>query len=345
MSKRKIKIILSIILLIIIAAALSFLFYFKSVCKRPMDIDRTISLEVSEGEGLSNIIEKLDSKGYLRNKYIVKLKIRMDYKIVNIIPGTYKISKNVSISKLIKLLQTEDIKNNMVEITVPEGYSIDNMAELYEKKGLFSKDEFISAVKGYKLPSYVKDNKQKKYNLEGYLYPNTYYFNKKSTPDEVIDTMIKEFESVLTEAEDETGCKVEDKDVENLIIRASLIEREVKAQDEKAIVSSVINNRINKKMKLQFCSTVNYVIGYKGHEVLSYDDIKIDSPYNTYKYEGLPVGPIASPGKASIIAALKPASTDYLYFVLSEDNKTHYFSKTEEEHNKAKAKAEANRKK
>ena len=133
---------------------------------------------------------------------------------------------------------------------------------------------------------------------------------------------------------------ISDDELEDLIIKASLIEKEVKESSEKPIVSSVINNRLNKDMKLQFCSTVNYVIGYKDHEVLTYNDIEIDSPYNTYKYMGLPVGPIASPGKDSIIAALKPKDTEYLYFVLSEDNKTHYFSKTEEEHNAAKQKAE-----
>lgn len=343
MSKKK-KIIF-IILIAIVLVFVSSLFYFKSICNRPMNINKTILLDVEEGEGLSTVIEKLDSKGYLRNKYLFKLKVKMDYKNVNTIPGTYKINKNITISKLIKLLETENVKNNLVKVTVPEGYTIDSIAELFEEKGLFKKDEFIKAVKMYKLPSYVKDNKEKKYNLEGYLYPNTYYFNKKSTPYEVIDKMIEEFQLALKEAENEAGCTVSENDIENLIVKASLIEKEVKDPKEKAIVSSVINNRIKKNMKLQFCSTVNYLIGYKGHEVLSYDDIKIDSPYNTYKYTGLPVGPISNPGKESIIAALKPANTEYLYFVLSEDNKTHYFSKTEEEHNKAKEKAETNRKK
>lgn len=340
MKNKKIRIICASIILFVAIVCIIFLCYFKSVINRPLKSDKDITITVNEGDGFSNVIEQLDKNNKLRNKYIVKLKIRMDYKDIKIIPGNYKIKKDVSLKKLIKILETEDFDKNLIKVTIPEGYNIEDMAKVFEKANLFSSDEFLKAIKEYDLPSYVKKDSRKKYALEGYLYPNTYYINEKETPEEVIKTMLDEFEKVIKEIESEEDIDISDDELEDLIIKASLIEKEVKESSEKPIVSSVINNRLNKDMKLQFCSTVNYVIGYKDHEVLTYNDIEIDSPYNTYKYMGLPVGPIASPGKDSIIAALKPKDTEYLYFVLSEDNKTHYFSKTEEEHNAAKQKAE-----
>ena len=340
MKNKKIRIICASIILFVAIVCIIFLCYFKSVINRPLKFDKDITITVNEGDGFSNVIEQLDKKNNLRNKYIVKIKIRMDYKDIKLIPGNYKIKKDVSLKKLIKILETEDFDKNLIKVTIPEGYNIEDMAKVFEKANLFSSDEFLKAIKEYDLPSYVKKDSRKKYALEGYLYPNTYYINEKETPEEVIKTMLDEFEKVIKEIESEEDIDISDDELEDLIIKASLIEKEVKESSEKPIVSSVINNRLNKDMKLQFCSTVNYVIGYKDHEVLTYNDIEIDSPYNTYKYTGLPVGPIASPGKDSIIAALKPKDTEYLYFVLSEDNKTHYFSKTEEEHNAAKQKAE-----
>ena len=340
MKNKKIRIICASIILFVAIICLIFLCYFRSVINKPLKSNNDIIITVNEGDGFSNIIEQLDKKDILRNKYIVKLKVRMDYKDIKIIPGNYKIKKDISLKRLIKILETEDINNNLIKVTIPEGYNIEDMAKAFEKANLYSSEEFLKAVKNYDAPSYVKKDSRKKYILEGYLYPNTYYINKKETPEQVIKTMLEEFEKVIKEIESKEDIDISNDDLENIIIKASLIEKEVKESSEKEIVSSVINNRLDKNMKLQFCSTVNYVIGYEGHEVLTYDDIAIDSPYNTYKYTGLPIGPIASPGKDSIIASLKPKNTEYLYFVLSEDNKTHYFSKTEEEHNAAKEKAE-----
>lgn len=331
--------------IILIATIISILVYFNSVINRPLkNSNSTIDIVVEEGEGFSAILEKLDKENYLRNKLFVKIKVRMDYKEINLIPGTYEIKTSVSLKELIKELQTEDINKNIISITIPEGYSIDDMAKLFEEKNLFSKEDFIEAIKKYPLPDYVINNSNKKYNLEGYLYPDTYNFEKDSTAEEVIRIMNNEFNLVLEKLEKETGKKLTANEIETLIIKASLIEKEVANSEEKNIVASVIENRLKNNMKLQFCSTVNYVIGYEGHEVLTYKDIEVESPYNTYKYTGLPVGPICSPGKLSIEAALSPDNTDYLYFVLSEDNKTHYFSKTSEEHEAAKTRAEQNRK-
>jgi UPF0755 protein len=336
---------LAIALIILITIVIGVIFYYKSVINSPLNTsDDSVIIEVNDGEGFNSLLSRLNEDGLIRNQLFVKLNLKLNDNVPKIIAGKYKVDKDVSLEQLIKILETEDITYNQISVTIPEGYDIDKIANEFEEQGLFTKEEFTQGIKEYPLPSYVKQNSKKKYNLEGYLYPDTYFFEKGANINDVISVMVKKFETVLKETEDESGKTLNDDQIETLIIKASLVEREVKLAKERATVASVIENRISKGMKLEFCSTVNYVIGNEGHEVLTYKDIEIDSPYNTYKYAGLPVGPIASPGKASIKAALNPETTDYLYFVLTEDNQSHHFSKTEAEHNAAKAEAEKKRK-
>ena len=341
---RKERKIFSVAILIASIVVLSSLYYYFSIVNKPLSIDTSIDVTVDEGEGFNAFLEKLDEKGYLRNKLLVKLNVKINNTDTNIIPGTYTLEKDTSLEELIKTLQTEDLSKNQVSVTIPEGYTIDKIALKLQEAGLCTKDEFIQAVKSYKLPSYVKNNPKKKYNLEGYLYPDTYFFHKDATAEDVITQMLDEFIDNFKKAEEETGVKVNESDIENIVIKASLVEKEAVLNEERPLVASVIENRLKKDMKLEFCSTVNYIIGYD-HEVLTNSDIKIDSPYNTYKYKGLPVGPIASPSYNSIKACLKPAETNYLYFMLltGQDGK-HHFSTTAEEHMRVQAEEEAKRK-
>ncbi|MBE6051662.1 MAG: endolytic transglycosylase MltG [Clostridium sp.] len=326
------------LMILIIAILLSGVFYYKSVLNKPLKSDSsTIEIKVSEGEAFNSVIEKLDSKGYLRNKYILKAGVKLEDLNTNLLPGTYEVKEDISLEKLLEILNSDDANTNQRVVSIPEGYSIDNIAKRLEENKICSKEEFLNAIKNYTVPKYVKKNSNKKYNLEGYLFPDTYFFDEDTTADDVIKAMLSNFESKISEIQDETGIKIKDDDIETIITKASLIEKETVLDEERPLVSSVIENRLAKKMKLQFCSTVNYVVGYDGKELLNNSDINVDSLYNTYKNEGLPVGPITNPGKESIIAALNPAKTDYLYFVLlkGQGGKQH-FSITGEEHEKVK---------
>lgn len=326
------------LMILIIAILLSGVFYYKSVLNKPLKSDSsTIEIKVSEGEAFNSVIEKLDSKGYLRNKYILKAGVKLEDLNTNLLPGTYEVKEDISLEKLLEILNSDDANTNQRVVSIPEGYSIDNIAKRLEENKICSKEEFLNAIKNYTVPKYVKKNSNKKYNLEGYLFPDTYFFDEDTTADDVIKAMLSNFESKISEIQDETGIKIKDDDIETIITKASLIEKETVLDEERPLVSSVIENRLAKKMKLQFCSTVNYVVGYDGKELLNNSDINVDSLYNTYKNEGLPVGPITNPGKESIIAALNPAKTDYLYFVLlkGQGGKQH-FSTTGEEHEKVK---------
>jgi UPF0755 protein len=330
-------------IIVIVTVFLGVMFYYNSIINNPLKTDGdNIEIEVSEGEAFNSILDDLDEEGYLRSKFVVKLKLKLSKQNTTLIPGTYSIDNNVSLDELIEKLQVEDLNKNQIKVTIPEGFSIELIAKRLEENGLFAKGEFTSAVKTYALPEFVKNNEKKIYNLEGFLYPDTYFFNKDATPKEVIEIMINKFQKTLKNIEDKTGKTISVSDIESIITKASLVEKETILDEERPIVASVIENRFKKNMKLEFCSTVNYVPGYEDKVVLLNEDIRVDSPYNTYKYSGLPVGPIASPGEESILAVLEPAETEYLYFVLlvGQEGKQH-FSTTLEEHNKVKLEQEA----
>ncbi|MGG7176081.1 endolytic transglycosylase MltG [Clostridium paraputrificum] len=337
MRKFKIKrLVLAITIILIFACGGLLLSYYFSINK-PLKVNgENISIEVEDGEAFNSLLDRLESEGILRSKTLIKVNLKLQKRDTTIIPGTYDINGDITLNELIKTLQTEDLTKNQVAVTIPEGFNIDEIAEVLEENGLFSKEEFISAIKEYEIPSYVKNNSMKKYNLEGYLYPDTYYFNKDVEPKQVIKTMNEEFNKIIEEISKETGKEIKEDDIERIITIASLIEEEAQLDEERRTVSSVIENRLEKGMKLEFCSTINYAWGE--HIVdLRNRHLEIDSPYNTYKNSGLPVGPIANSGKESIIAAVNPEKTDYLYFVLlNNQGGKHHFSVTGEEHEKVK---------
>ena len=330
-----------IILLLIIIAIVGSLNYYNYTIEKPLKTNKDIiAITIGEGEGFYNLLDRLDEEGILRNKTLIKLNLKLNNQSLDIVPGTYEIKTNISLDELIDTLKNTSHKGD-ISVTIPEGYDIDEMSELFEEQGIFSKNEFIQAVKEYPLPSYIKSDSNKKYNLEGYLFPDTYFVNKDITPKEFITLMISEFDATIKSIEDEEGITISNEKLEEIVTIASLIEEEAEVEEERALISSVIYNRLNKGMKLKFCSTINYARGEHLSQVLN-KHLEINSPYNTYKNVGLPVGPISNPGKKSLIAAIEPANTDYLYFMLLyNQGGKHHFSATGEEHERVKLEEEA----
>lgn len=330
-----------IILLLIIIAIVGSLNYYNYTIEKPLKTNKDIiAITIGEGEGFYNLLDRLDEEGILRNKTLIKLNLKLNNQSLDIVPGTYEIKTNISLDELIDTLKNTSHKGD-ISVTIPEGYDIDEMSELFEEQGIFSKNEFIQAVKEYPLPSYIKSDSNKKYNLEGYLFPDTYFVNKDITPEEFITLMISEFDATIKSIEDEEGITISNEKLEEIVTIASLIEEEAEVEEERALISSVIYNRLNKGMKLKFCSTINYAWGEHLSQVLN-KHLEINSPYNTYKNVGLPVGPISNPGKKSLIAAIEPANTDYLYFMLLyNQGGKHHFSATGEEHERVKLEEEA----
>lgn len=232
--------------------------------------------------------------------------------------GYYELKGNLNMKELIDVL--EEGKDKVFRLTIPEGYSVVEVAELLEKMGKIDKDKFYKTFNEIEFP-YPTPNG----NFEGYLYPETYYIPENYDERLILRTLLREF---LKKFPPENYPNKEE--FYQKLIMASILEREAKLDKEKPLMASVFYNRIDKGMKLASDATVNFVYNYKKKRMY-YKDLEIDSPYNTYKYKGLPPAPISNPSVVSVEAAYNPAKTDYLFFVAKGDG-GHFFSKTYREH-------------
>lgn len=325
MRKSKSKTIPIIIILILI---ISCFVLFKRVLNKPLNTSEDIVINVQEGDSFYSIINALSKENKIKNLPLIKLFVKISRKNIDVKPGEYVLQKDLNVNELINTLTSES-SLNIVKFTVPEGYTIDDISEKLEKEGICSKEDFIKAIKEYELPSFVNINSEKRYNLEGYLFPDTYLIKVGETPKEIITKMVARFKEMLNEAIKEVNTTVKNEDIETVVTIASMIEKEARIDSERPVIASVIVNRLNIDMMLQIDATVIYALGEHVDTVL-YSHLETNSPYNTYKNYGLPVGPISNPGLESIKAALKPEQTDYLFYVLQND-KTHYFTNNYED--------------
>ena len=289
----------------------------------PLKIKDEEIIEVAEGDSFYGVLNKLSEKDKIKNEFLVKLYLKIRGIKPEVLAGTYKLDKSMTLDEIITLLSSDSTVGK-IYITIPEGYTIDDIAEELEENNICSSEDFISSVKNYDLPAYVSNNPSKRYNLEGFLFPDTYGFNENENADFVVMTMINRFEEVWQELVESLNLSIADDEIEKIVNVASIIEKEAVVDSERSLISSVIYNRIEIGMPLQIDATVIYSYGY--HIEKMYErHLEIDSPYNTYMYYGLPIGPISNPGRASLMAALKPEKTDYLYYLL-ESEYTHYFT-------------------
>lgn len=289
----------------------------------PLKIKDEEIIEVAEGDSFYGVLNKLSEEDKIKNEFLVKLYLKIRGIKPEVLAGTYKLDKSMTLDEIITLLSSDSTVGK-IYITIPEGYTIDDIATELEENNICSSEDFINSVKNYDLPAYVSNNPNKRYNLEGFLFPDTYSFNENENADFVVKTMINRFEEVWQELVESLNLSIADDEIEKIVNVASIIEKEAVVDSERSLISSVIYNRIAIEMPLQIDATVIYSYGY--HIEKMYErHLEIDSPYNTYMYYGLPIGPISNPGRASLMAALKPEKTDYLYYLL-ESEYTHYFT-------------------
>lgn len=291
--------------------------------------DESISFEVKKGASLSSVAQDLYDEGVIRSKLWFRYKGQDMAK--NIKPGTYDLEPELDIYKIYEIIQKGE-QEEQIKLTFPEGFILHQFAEKIEEAQLGTAEEFIQATEDYfELKGYDIDTSNLYFKMEGYLFPDTYYFTKKQSIDEIVKKLATTMDSVFT---DEYNAKAKDMGLSRhqLLTIASLIEREAYNDAERATIAGVIYNRLDKGMLLQIDATVIYGLG-EGKEHMTrvlYADLEKDNPFNTYRNTSLPPGPIASPGKKSIEAALYPEDHDYLYYVLGEGG--HVFAKTFNEH-------------
>lgn len=313
---------------------------YKIMSKTPSDdiIVKNIDITIPKGASTGQIAKILEENGLINNTYYFRFYAKISGQDGSFQYGDYTLNTGMTEEEIADILLTEGTKRETLKFVIPEGYTIEQIAKKLSKEGICKESEFLDAVNnvayGYRFIEQIPDRNLK---LQGYLFPATYEIYKDSTAQDIVSTMLKKFDQVF-KSEYYDRAEALGFTVDQVLTIASIIEKEVKVGDERNLVSSVIYNRLDIEMPLQMCSTVMYTLD-KPKDRLLYRDLEIDSPYNTYIYSGLPVGPISNPGAASIEAALYPSDTDYLYFVLVNENTgEHEFNTSLDAHNRAKNK-------
>ena len=293
--------------------------------------ENAIYIEIPEGSNLKEISALLIDKEIISNEDVFYLYARdraTDFKA-----GLHIFNTAMSYDEICNSL-SEIPKKETVKVLIPEGYELRLMAKAYEEAGLCTAEEFMAAAEnGEYNYDFITEKSGVRYKLEGFLFPATYEFEYGVSAYDIIDKMLYTFDSFYT---DEYAARAKElgMTVYDVVTLASVVEREAASVEEHKKVAGVFYNRLNIGMKLESCATVQYILKER-KPVLSIADTKIDSPYNTYKYSGLPVGPVASPSLSAIDAVLYPEEHDYFFFVAKADGSGHVFSRTLEEHNRA----------
>lgn len=300
---------------------------------------KSIEVEIPEGTGTKGIIQILKDKGVIRYESPFYLKLYRSENRGKLRYGTFTLNDGMSLDDIIATLTTGGGQKDGLVLTIPEGFTAEMIAARLEEQGIMSGEEFIEALKRAAKEVEYKDQlpaeDQVYYQLQGYLFPDTYYLDEDMTGDDLVAMLLEEFDKQVGE-ERKAKAKEMGMSLTEVLTRASLLEKEASLEKEFATIAGVINNRIEKNMPLQFDSTVVYAMseGKYGVERVMYADLKLDSPYNTYKVKGLPAGPICNPGLQTIDAVLNPEEHSYLFFQTdtNKNDGSNLFFETYEEH-------------
>ncbi len=343
------KIIIRVILVLFILTVIGVtgvFFVAKSLLEpvNPEATEELILISVPQGVSTGQIAIMLEEEGVIQNAFLFRLYLRYTDADATLMAGDYQLSPSMTPGDIIGKLKRGDVYIETDWFVVPEGYDILRIARYLEEEGLADESEFLRMAQSppdsllERFPFLKEVPQNVDFVLEGYLFPSRYEIISGATPEDIIVLMLNRFQRFLTDDNlkrmDQLGMSILD-----VVTLASIVEREAASDKEWDLVSSVFHNRLNINMRLQSCATIQYILG-EVKEVLLYEDLEVESPYNTYKNPGLPPGPISSPGDAALKAVLYPAETDYFYFVSKGDGSgEHYFSATLAEHNASKAKA------
>lgn len=301
--------------------------------------DEAVQFTIEQGMGTTQIAQLLHEKSLIKNDLIFIGYLKWKEQGNHFQAGTYSTTPGHSIDDLIAMLNNGDVvKEEMIRFTIPEGFTVEQLADKLDKEGFVEGTTFLklanqSTNANETLATAIPKDSEIKHALEGYLFPETYEMKKGSTEAEIITTMTNQLEQKLNSIEDlEAQLKKRGLTLHELLTIASLVEREVVVDSERPLVAGIIDNRLKKGQKLEIDATVQYALD-QPKERLYYKDLEIESPYNTYLTKGLPPGPICNPSLASIKAALQPESSEYFFYVTKKDgSQTHLFAKTYKEH-------------
>ncbi len=325
--------------LVILAAVITYFFAKNYVNENLQAVDSTddtkIVVEIPSGSSTNHIADILLENELIRDTRIFKYYAKKTESQAKLKAGSYILSKNMNVDELLEVLIGGGSSGNTLNITIIEGLTLEETAKAISEQMDLNYDKLVDLMNNGQMfkddIEFLRDYPDIN-NLQGYLMPETYNVYKNSSEEDIVKILLTQFDKFYAS---EIKPRLSDNKLsfEQVINLASIVEKEALLDEERDEVAAVFLNRIDINMKLQSCATVNYALG-EWKERLTYEDIAIDSPYNTYVVGGLPPAPINSPGKVSIIATLNPADVDYLFFVAKGDG-SHYFSKSYDEHIKA----------
>lgn len=284
---------------------------------------RPVTIVVEKGDALPGVADKLEEAGVISSPTLFKLEARLKGEATEIKPGEYQFEPDEGTGKILQKLSNGESISNFT-VVIPEGLTLSQTSQKVAEQSDISAAEFEAAAErtdyGY---AFLDDPDIE--TTEGFLFPKKYEFEKDTDATQIVDRLLKQYQIETQDLNFAGAQKRFNLTGYELVTVASLVEKEAASPEERPLISSVIYNRLRADMPLQIDATIQYALG-KPKEKLSLDDLQVESPYNTYTNPGLPPGPIASPSRESIEAALEPAKTDYLYYVLEKNGKKHFFT-------------------
>jgi UPF0755 protein len=330
------KIFLSAIILLLALWAIGAGSYFfvQNKISNPLnsEISEKKNFVIKRGDGVKQIAFNLEKEGIISGKDFFEIYVWQKKAAGNLQAGEYELSPSMTIPEIVELFIRGKIKFNEVLVTIPEGFSNDDIDKRLSENGLIKRMEFLDFDKNPSLDlskyEFLQD-KPNEIGLQGYYFPDTYRYYNNSSAESIAEKMLDNFDKKLLPSL-RKEIKKQGKSVFEIIVLASIIEKEAKFSEDMKKIAGVFQNRLNAGKPLESDATINYITG-SGRARSTFEDLQIDSPYNTYRYSGLPPGPISNPGIEAIKAAIYPEKSDYFYFLTKEDGKA-VFSKTYQEH-------------
>lgn len=321
------RLIVGLTLVVIAACAWAAIDLYHFANRPAAESTEPVVVAVAQGEAFSALTAKLKQLTIITDSRRFKLLARLKGDDKRLKAGEFALTRSMTPLQVLDTLVNGKVV--LYRLTIPEGFNISQIADEIQRSSLADGATFKALAMA---PAIAEANGIKGPSLEGYLFPDTYYFPKGVTEQTIIDTMLDHFKEQFSESWHQRA-KALGLTVHQVVTLASIIEKETGAPDERPLISSVFHNRLKKKMRLESDPTVIYGINdFDGN--ITRRHLRTATPYNTYVIRGLPPGPIANPGRAAIEAALYPAQSDYLFFVSKKDG-THHFSATIEEHTRA----------
>ncbi len=326
------------VIILVAAAAISYLYNDMLKPVNPAAVEQYVFVEIPSGANTEDIAGILEHENLIHNQLIFRIFVRRYNLGQGFIAGKYSLSPAMSLSEIVYIIHSGDVYTETAWFTIPEGYTVEQIATRLDNEGLADNERILDLARNPSedileiIPFLMEvDDTDIDYLLEGYLFPDTYEIYSGSGEEDIVKMMLRRLDRIINESSQIRAAEL-GFSLHEILTIASLVEREAVVDHERSRIAGVIYNRLAIGQMLQIDATIQYILG-ETKEFLTYGDLEIPSPYNTYQNTGLPPGPIAAPGELSIEAALYPEDTDYFFYNFKYDGTgEHYFSHTYEEH-------------